>query len=290
MEPRQDISEFLTSRRARITPEEAGVQSFGIRRVKGLRREEVALLAGVSTDYYAKVERGTVSTVSPQVFEGIAAALRLDETEIAHLRDLMRTASPIVRSPRRKADRMGVPASVQRLLESMVDVPAVVQNRRFDLVATNELGRALFTQVFDSPGNGNHARYLFLDNRSRDFLPAWEAAANDVVAVLRASTAKDPFDSQLTNLIGELSARSEDFRVRWASRNVYAHTSGTKTFRHPTVGDLTLDFDAMALPGDSALKLMAYSCAAGSASMDAVRVLGSWSSTSTALKAAAASD
>jgi transcriptional regulator with XRE-family HTH domain len=251
--------------------------------VPGLRRGEVADLAGVSVEYYAKLERGDLSGVSDSVLEALAQALQLDEAEHAHLLDLARSAGPGART-RRRAPALQVRPTIQRLLDLMTEVPAIVNNARLDLVASNSLGRALFAPVYASPGRSanqpvNHARFTFLDPRARDFWTNWERAADDSVAQLRTEAGHDPYNQALTSLVGELSTRSEAFRTRWAAHNVRLHRTGLKHFHHPVVGDLHLNFEVMELPADPGLSLLAFSAAAGSPDDDALRLLASSAAT-----------
>jgi transcriptional regulator with XRE-family HTH domain len=244
MDNGNEIRDFLVSRRARITPEQAGLPAYGgNRRVAGLRREEVALLAGVSIDYYVRLERGRAPGASESVLEGIARALHLDEAERAHLFDLARGAAPATaRAPRRPAAQQVRP-SVRRILDSMTMAPAYVRNGRLDILAANRLAAALFAPILTSPAQpANNARFLFLDPAAPAFYPDWERQAQDVVAMLRTEAGQTPHDKALSNLIGELSTRSEHFRTWWAAHNVRFHRTGTKRFHHPVVGDLTLTF------------------------------------------------
>jgi transcriptional regulator with XRE-family HTH domain len=277
---RGEIREFLASRRAKITPEEAGLPLYGgNRRVPGLRRAEVALLAGVSPDYYVRLERGNLSGVSDSVLEAITRALQLDEAERAHLFNLARAANTAPRV-RRRATAQRVRPGLQQLLDAMTDAPAFVRNGRLDVLAANRLGSALYSPVFDDPARpANLARFAFLDLLATEFYPDWEGAANTTVALLRTEAGRDPYDKALTDLVGELATRSEDFRIRWAAHNVRLHQTGVKHFNHPVVGDLSLAFEAMPLPTDPGLTLTAYSAEPGTASQDALRLLASWAAT-----------
>jgi transcriptional regulator with XRE-family HTH domain len=275
------MRDFLVSRRARITPEQAGLPAYGgNRRVAGLRREEVALLAGVSSDYYTRLERGRAHGASDSVLEGIARALQLDEAERAHLFDLARASAPAApRAPRRPSPQQVRP-SVRRILDSMATTPAYVRNARLDILAANQLGAALFAPVLTSPARpANNARFLFLDPAAREFYSDWERQAQDVVAMLRTEAGRSPHDKGLSNLIGELSTRNENFRTWWAAHNVRFHRTGVKRFRHPVVGDLTLTFEALDLAADSGLRISAYTAEPGTASDDALKVLASWAAT-----------
>jgi transcriptional regulator with XRE-family HTH domain len=281
MDSRNEIRDFLISRRARITPEQAGLPAYGgNRRVSGLRREEVAMLAGVSVDYYIRMERGHARGVSDSVLENLVRALRLDEAERAHLYDLVRTANAGPRAPRRPAKQQVRPA-VQRLLDAMTMAPAYVRNGRLDVLAANRLGRAVFAPLFDSPARPtNTARFMFLDPAAPDFYDEWDRMAGDTVALLRAEAGRNPTDRVLSDLIGELSTRSEIFRTRWADHNVRQHRAGVKHFHHPVVGDVSLAYESLELVADPGLVLNGYSAEPGTASQDALNLLASWAATS----------
>jgi transcriptional regulator with XRE-family HTH domain len=276
----KDISEFLTSRRAKVTPEQAGLPAYGTnRRVSGLRREEVALLAGISVEYYTRLERGNANGVSEDVLEGVVRALQLDEAERAHLFDLVRTTSAS-RPPRRRPSQERVRATVQQILDSMSGTAAYVRNGRLDILAANGLGRALYADVFDDPVQPpNTARFLFLNPRASEFFVDWDTIAHDAVAILRAEAGRDPHDRRLSDLIGELATRSDEFRVRWAAHNVKFHRTGVKRFHHPIVGDLTLGYEALDLPADSGQRMLVYTAEPGSPSHDAMQLLASWATT-----------
>lgn len=280
MDNLSDVREFLASRRARLTPEQAGLPVFGgNRRVPGLRREEVALLAGVSVDYYTRLERGNLSGASHSVLDALARALHLDEAERAHLFDLARAANAPNRTRRRPAPQRVRP-SVQRILDSMTGAPALVRNARLDYLAANRLGHALFSDMFDFPGRpASSARFLFLDPRAVDFYSDWDRTANDVVAILRAEAGRNPYDRGLSDLIGELSTRSETFRTRWATHNVRQRRTGTKRIHHPVVGPLELSYEAMELPADPGLTINVFTAEPGSPSHDALNLLASWAAT-----------
>jgi transcriptional regulator with XRE-family HTH domain len=278
---RSEIREFLATRRARITPQQAGLPVFGggRRRVAGLRREEVAMLAGVSIDYYTRLERGDLSGASDSVLESLAGALQLDDAERAHLFDLARAAGS--RDPRRRrAVPRRVSPSVQRVLDTITTAPAWVRNGRADVMATNSLGRALYWPLFDgSTTRPNTARFTFLDPRAVDFYGDWDRTASDMVAVLRAEAGRNPFDRGLTDLIGELSTRSEDFRTRWAAHNVLFHRTGRKLLHHPVVGDLDLTYEALELTSTPGLTLLVYTAEPDSATQDSLNLLASWAAT-----------
>jgi transcriptional regulator with XRE-family HTH domain len=283
---KEEIREFLISRRAKISPDQAGIPNYGeLRRVPGLRREEVAQLAGVSTDYYTRLERGSLRGVSDPVLEAVASALQLDEAERAHLMDLARTANaPSRRTPRRPPQQRVRPA-VLRLLDGMTRVAAIVQNGRSDLLAANQLGLALYGPVFTSveslgpDGSSrrpNQARYLFLDPGAGDFYPDWNAIAATTVAMLRLESGRNPHDRALNELIGELTTHSGRFAALWAGHDVRIHTTGSKRFHHPVAGDLSLQFETLDLPGDEGQTVFTFSAEPRSASENALAFLASW--------------
>ena len=273
-----DIAEFLTTRRAKITPEQAGLPTYGQRRVKGLRREEVASLAGVSVEYYRRLERGNVTGVSELVLEGLTQALQLDDAERAHLFDLARAANPAV--PKRpRPVKQKIRPVVQRILDQIA-APATVRNARLDYVGGNALGRALYAPVFESREQpANSARFTFLDPAAADFYPDWERVASELVAHLRSEAGRDPYDRQLSDLIGELSTRSDEFRVRWAAHNVRFHRTGTKRIHHPVVGGLDVSYETMDLNADDGLSVAIFTAEPGSASQQALDLLASWTAT-----------
>jgi transcriptional regulator with XRE-family HTH domain len=277
---RADIRQFLTTRRAKLTPAQAGLPAYGgNRRVPGLRREEVALLAGISIEYYTRLERGNARGVSDEVLEGLARALQLDEVERAHLGDLVRTANA-ARPARRRATPQRVRPSVQRLLDSMTATAAFLRNGRLDILAANQLGYALYAPAFLDPARPvNLARFVFLDSKSTEFYRDWDGIAHATVGSLRAEAGRAPDDRALTELVGELSVRSQEFRVRWAAHDVHYYRSGVQPFHHPLVGDLTLDYDALELPADPGLTIVAYSAEAGSPARHALDLLASWTAT-----------
>ncbi|MDT0170934.1 helix-turn-helix transcriptional regulator [Pseudarthrobacter sp. BRE9] len=294
---KDDIREFLISRRAKISPDRAGIHSYGeLRRVPGLRREEVAQLAGVSTDYYTRLERGSLRGVSDSVLEAVAAALQLDEAERAHLMDLARTANAPKRRTSGRPPQQRVRSGVLRLLDGMTGVAALVQNGRSDVLAANLLGRALYSNVFSSdesfgpdlPGRlPNQARYLFLDQGAGDLYPDWNAVAATTVAMLRSESGRSPHDRALNELIGELTTRSGQFAALWAGHDVRIHTTGTKRFHHPVAGDLSLQFETLHLPGDQGQTLFTFTAEPGSASETGLAFLASWASPPSSIPARA---
>lgn len=281
MADQEQVQEFLTTRRARLTPEAAGLPGGGNRRVTGLRRSEVAMLAGVSVEYYTKLERGDLRGASESVLDAIATALRFDDAERSHLTDLARAAN---RSPlaRPKRTRRTLPVSLQTLLDAITNGPAFISNGRGDLLATNALARAFYSEMFagniSSPPN--FARFQFLDDtRSRGFYGDWDLAGDMTVAMLRTEAGQDPHNRELHDLIGELSTRSDDFRRRWAAHNVRRHSTGIKSFHHPAVGDLTLNYHVAELVAEPGLTLTVYTAEPASPSETNLRLLASWTAT-----------
>ena len=280
MDNRGEVKAFLSSRRAKIAPEQAGLSNFSRgRRVPGLRRSEVADLAGVSVEYYAQLERGNLAGVSESVLDALARALQLDEAEREHLLDLARAAGPGRRS-RRRPPAQQIRPSIARMLQGMTEVPAFVENGRLDVLATNPLAAALYAPVFADPARPvNLARFTFLNPHARTLWGDWARVADDTVAMLRTEAGRDPFDKGLTDLVGELSTRSDEFRVRWGAHDVRLHRTGRKHIRHPVVGDLRLCYEVMQLSADPGLSLIAYSAEEGSPEDDALRLLASWAAT-----------
>lgn len=234
------------------------------------------MLAGVSAEYYVQVERGQVSGVSEEVLQAIATALRLDDVETAHLFDLTRSTRR--KAATRRSRTAAVPESVKALLDHLVEAPAIVQSGRLDIVAANELGRALYAPVFERAGEegANLARFIFLDDHAADLFPDWSRAAEDAAAILHVEAGRTPYSKAVTSLVGELATRSELFRALWAAHDVRVHGRGTKRFRHDAVGEMTLSFEALEIAGGSGLTFVGYTAEAGSASREALRLLASW--------------
>ncbi|WP_285248402.1 helix-turn-helix transcriptional regulator [Pseudarthrobacter sp. efr-133-R2A-89] len=284
MDNRAEVRQFLSSRRGRITPEQAGIEPYGgRRRVPGLRREEVARLAGVSVDYYTRLERGNLNGVSDSVLDAIAGALELDRAEHDHLYDLARAANT---SGRKRAASAGGSAStavrpeLQFLLDTITGAPAFIGNNRLDIVAANTLGYALYSDMYRTPSRpANHSRFIFLDPRAHNFYTDWERAANTNVAILRREAGRNPHDKGIAELIGELSMRSDEFRTLWAAHNVRRHYAGTKFFQHPVVGLLELNYQVLGLEEDPGHTLTVYPATPGSASEEALKLLASWAVT-----------
>ncbi|MFE3442462.1 helix-turn-helix transcriptional regulator [Nocardia sp. NPDC059180] len=278
---RAQVREFLTSRRARLTPEQAGLPAFGgNRRVTGLRREEVALLAGVSIDYYVRMERGNLAGASDSVLDNLARALQLDDAERTHLFDLARAAVPAPARQRSAKPTAGITDSLQRVLDAITDAPAWVRNARHDMLAANTLAKALYApMISDDRRPANTARFIYLDPASHDFFVDWERAADDIAAMLRSEAGHNPHDKQLIELIGELSTRSEDFRTRWAAHNVRFHRTGHKSLHHPAVGRLDLTFEAMEFPAHPGLTMLVYTAASGTPAADGLQLLASLAAT-----------
>ncbi|WP_037606065.1 helix-turn-helix transcriptional regulator [Streptacidiphilus rugosus] len=287
MDRRSEIRDFLTTRRARVTPEQAGLKVSplaGARRVPGLRREEVAQLAGVSLPYYTRLERGDARGATDAVLDAIARALLLDDAERAHLFDLVRAANATAgtaaqsRAPRRQ--QRPVRPELWNMLEAMSGVPAYIRNGRLDLLAGNTLARALFAPVFDSPARpANSARFTFLDPAAPEFYPDWDAVADQNVATLRAEVGRNPHDKALSDLIGELSTRGDTFSARWARHEVRRHRAGAKRLNHPLVGQLTFTYETMELAADEGLYLIVCGVAPGSRDAETLDLLASWNTT-----------
>lgn len=271
------MAEFLRSRRDRMTPEQASIIGGGRRRVPGLRREEVAMLTGVSVEYYARMERGDLRGVSLEVLDALARALQLDEAEYDHLSDLAQAAGPP--PPRRRNSRAATPKvkpELQRFLDAVTGAPMWVRDRRMDFVAANALGRALYAPMLDDPANqGNTARFTFLNPAAQNFFPDWEHNADDIVATLRTYAGQNPHDKALTDLIGELVTRSDTFRCRWSKHNVRHHRTGIKRIHHPVVGALEFSYQAMDLPSNPDWFMFAYTAEAGSFTEERMKLLGS---------------
>jgi transcriptional regulator with XRE-family HTH domain len=275
---RGEIRDFLATRRAKLTPEQVGLPTSGHRRVPGLRREEVAVLAGVSTDWYIRLEKGHISGVSEDVLDAVARALQLSDVERDHLYNLARAAKP-TRTPRSRT-KTPIPASLQRVLDSMSLTAAFVRNGRLDILASNQLARALYAPVLDEPAHrANIARFDFLDPRAADYYPDYDGALSTAVALLRTEAGRAPHDKDLTELIGELATRSEAFRTRWGTHDVRNHRTGVKKFNHPVVGHLELTYDSMALVAADGLVLTAYTAEPATASADGFSLLASWAAT-----------
>lgn len=276
MDSTSEITSFLSSRRAKLSPEEAGVPYYsGRRRVAGLRREEVAQLAGVSTDYYARLERGKVAGASREVLEAVARALQLDQDERDHLYDLVKTTR--TRStPRRTTIATTVRPGLQRVLES-IHTPAYLQNARLDRLAANPIGRALYSHPIDgSKDRFNYALWLFLDARAGGFHRDFDAAKHNVVALLHAATAKDPHDQGLIDIIGRLSTQSEEFRTYWARHDVLRYRRGAKLLTHSEMGDLEFGYESFEIPTDPGLVMLVYTVEPGSPTAEALQILSSW--------------
>lgn len=270
---RDEIRHFLTSRRARITPEDADLPAFGAnRRVPGLRREEVAMLAGVSVDYYIRLERGDAPGVSEDVLDGVARALRLDRAERAHLRDLLRDskADPVAQEQR-------VRPEVERIVDSMAGMPAMVRNRRLDILHANTLGRGLYSEMYRTPIRpANPARFVFLDPGASEFFLDLDTAAEDMVALLRAEAGRNPTDEALRGLVDELASGSDRFRRLWADHEVRFHRTGVAHLRHPVVGLLSLIYEDLDVAADPGLTILVFAAEPGTGSEEALERLAEW--------------
>ncbi|QNE20587.1 helix-turn-helix transcriptional regulator [Kribbella qitaiheensis] len=275
MDRRAELTEFLKSRRARIRPEDLGLKVFGNgrRRVPGLRREELAQAAGVSADYYVRLEQGRTDNVSQEILDAVAGVLSLTEDEQDHLR---RLAKP-VRRPKQRRTVQRVRPAMQQLLKALDGVPAFILGRRMDVLAWNPLAAALIVDFGAlSAKERNMPRLVFLDESCRDFYPQWEAIAAETVDYLRLYAGRNPDDPELAELIGELSIRSEEFRTQWARHDVRDKSFGVKRMVHPMVGELTLQYESLVMPGDLDQTLITYSAEAGTQSESALRLLASW--------------
>lgn len=282
---RGEVRDFLVSRRARISPTQAGLPLSARRRVAGLRREEVAVLAGVSTEWYVRLERGHISGVSEDVLGAVARALQLDDDERTYLFELARSARSANPTPPRNREGT-VPVQVQWMLDSMTTSAAFVRNGRADVVATNALARALLAPLFESAtvdkhGRPNLPRYIFLDPSAQEFFIDWEAAGSATTALLRVEAGREPGDRALRELVGELSTLSPAFRDQWADHDVLMRHSGVKRLRHPEVGPLDLTFQSLDLPLSrrAVHQLVVYTAEPGTASEDRLKLLASWEAT-----------
>jgi transcriptional regulator with XRE-family HTH domain len=276
MDHRAEVAEFLRTRRDRITPERAGILGGSRRRVPGLRREEVALLAGVSVEYYARMERGDLTGVSPEVLDSLAEALQLDEAETDHLHDLAKAAGPHPARRRQRTADKSIRPSLRRFLDAITGAPVWIRDRRMTIVTANALGRALYAPILDDPANqANTARFMFFNPSADTFFPDWDHGADEIVATLRSYAGQRPHDRGLTDLIGELVTRSDEFRMRWAKYNVRFHRLGIKRIHHPLVGDLELDYEAMELPANPDWLLFGHTAVPGGPTEERLKLLGS---------------
>ncbi len=288
MDHNAELKEFLRTRRARLRVEDLEIGGSGrVRRVPGLRREEVAQLAGVSVDYYTRLEQGRHLNVSDEVLDAVARALRLDEVERSYLFQIARVQTR--RARRRPAPVQRVRPGIRRVLETLDDVtPAFVFGRRMDLLAANRLARALLGD-FEAlpPRDRNLLRFTFLDESARELYTDWEDVARDNVAILRLDAGRHPDDPLLTELVGELAVKSEEFRRWWADHNVRERTHGVKRYHHPMVGDLQVNYESVAVLGDPDQTLCIYTADPGSPSETALRLLANWTGTTAAPPAGA---
>jgi transcriptional regulator with XRE-family HTH domain len=281
VDSRVEVREFLTSRRARISPQHAGLPVAGQRRVPGLRRSEVAALAGMSVEYYAKLERGSLAGVSASVLDAVARALQLDDAERAHLLRLAHEAdgsNAVLR--RRRPKQWSIRPSLQWALDTITTGPAIVGNDRLDFLAANHLGRAMYSDMLlDRTTQPNFARFTFLDAAAPRFFPDWDVAADTSVANLRTAAGKDPHDKALHDLVGELCTRSDEFRRRWGAHNVRTHGAGVKQFHHHVVGDLALAYESLDLRAEPGLTMTIYAAEPNSPTAHALTLLASWAAT-----------
>ncbi|NEA31833.1 helix-turn-helix transcriptional regulator [Streptomyces sp. SID13031] len=276
MDRRDELTEFLKSRRARVRPEDLGLKVFpGRRRVPGLRREELAQVAGVSADYYVRLEQGRTENVSQEILDAVAEVLGLDEAEREHLTRLARPA----RRPKARRTTQRVRPGVRQLLNSLETVPAFLLGHRMDVLAWNRLAAAVvgdFAQL--PPRERNLPRRVFLDESARDLYPQWEAMAVESVGYLRLYAGRYPDDPELAELVGELSIHSAEFRKQWARHDVRDKSFGVKELQHPLVGPLSLQYETLLLPGDPDQTILTFSAVPGSESEAALRLLASWTS------------
>ena len=278
MDPKREISEFLRTRRARLTPEAAGIQTYGVnRKVAGLRREEVALLAGVSVDYYTRIERGNIGGASASVLEALARALQLTDEEREHLKRLAEL-SETRKVVRPKAHT--VRPQHQLMLDAIVGSPAYLGNARMDILATNALGAALYAPIINSPVAGkNLARYVFLDPSSVTYWGSWTKIAEDSAAALRLAVGTFPNEPSLHQLIGELVSKSEYFQSLWLRQNVFRHGDGEKQINHPDVGELVLGYEGLLFATDDFMKLVIYTFEPNTVTAERIALLGSLAAT-----------
>jgi transcriptional regulator with XRE-family HTH domain len=279
MDPRSELSDFLRSRRARLSPGDAGLPDDGrIRRVPGLRRDEVARLANMSVEYYTRLEQGRAANPSPEVLEALAAALRLDRSEHDHLLDLAGRRKPRGRGP---IAAQRVRPGLLLTLQSLDAVPAFILGRRLDVLASNRLAKAVITDFDALPAERrNMARWYLLDPEARERVVDWHAAARDSVAVLRFEAGKHPDDRQLADLVGELTLGCPEFSAWWNDHEVLRRTHGLKSYRHPVVGEMEFAYESLGFPDDPDQGLCVYNVEPGSKSAEALRLLDSWTAPS----------
>ncbi|MGW2080455.1 helix-turn-helix domain-containing protein [Streptomyces sp. NPDC001939] len=276
LDRRAELSEFLRTRRARLKPQDVGLPDFGRhRRVPGLRREELAQLAGVSVAYYTRLEQGNGRNVSAEVLDAIARALRLTDAEHAHLTHLAKPKQH--KKKRASREQQQVRGALRHLLDSLEGVPAYVSGRRSEVLAWNRMAAAVFGDWSElPPRERNWARMVFLAPAYRDLFVEWDAKASDMVSYLRLYAGCHPDDPELSALVGELSVKSEEFRRLWATHDVKEKSHGVKRLRHPLVGELSLSYESMNLPDDEEQHLVVYHAEPGSPSAEALRLLASW--------------
>jgi transcriptional regulator with XRE-family HTH domain len=275
MDRREELTEFLKSRRARVQPEDLGLKVYGARRrVPGLRREELAQAAGVSADYYVRLEQGRTDNVSQEILDAVADVLSLSEDERKHLALL---AKPARRKVKRRTTTQRIRPGVQALLDSMTDVPAFVLGRRMDVLGWNQLAAALIADFGSlEPKDRNIPRLVFLDPATRDFYPDWDAVADETVGYLRTYAGRYPDDPELAELVGELSIHSPEFRQHWARHDVKDKTFGTKAQYHHLVGEIIVQYETLQPPGEPDQLMVTYTVEPGSTSEQNLRLLASW--------------
>lgn len=273
MSNKTEVREFLTACRAKVSTAQAGINHYsGERRVPGLRREEVAQLAGVSTTYYTRIERGDLSGVSVSVLNSLVRALNLDEAERIHLFDLARSSEGL--RSQNISKQVKISPNIAQLIDQMADIPAIAFNDHFDVIASNKLGRSLFPDLFPEHGRPlNQVRYLFLDPRATIFYTDWESTAKDAVSALRLIVGGKTNDAKLMKLIADVANGSEQFRAWWGGHTVRIHSSGKKHFNHPAIGEMTLSFEVLEIAAQSEIKLVTYLAEPGSSSADGLAML-----------------
>ncbi|MGX7670397.1 helix-turn-helix transcriptional regulator [Plantactinospora sp. DSM 117369] len=279
----RELGDFLRARRSRLRPHDVGLEPGGRRKVTGLRREELALLAGLSTDYYQRIEQGREVRPSDDVLDALAGALGLDDKERRHLFTLAHAARRSLPA-RVNRDPERVPVSTRRLLRVM-DTPAVVLSRHLDLLDWNPMARALLGDPDAYPTDRLNMLLLLFDDTltGKRSCPDWERQALDYIGMMRAAVATDPTHPRATAIVGELSIRSAEFRRLWAQHDVRESVSGTKTFRVPEVGDIVLDWDTYPLPGNPGPVMLVFTAAPGSADADRLQLLASLHATRSTL-------
>ncbi len=270
---RNELGEFLRARRAEIDPAAVGLRGGGLRRVAGLRREEVAALSAISTDYYARLEQGRMPA-SPSVLASLGRVLRLDDDQRAYMHELAAKTDPKFPRPHK---RQRIQPQLQRMLDDMASTPAFAIGPRTEIVAWNAMGAALITDFGTIPENQRYyIRMLITDPSMRTFYADWEQVTRLAIAQMRMHNANNPGDESLAELVSELSIRDPQFRQWWAAHDVTVRDTGTKHLRHPVVGDLNLDWNAVTWAANPELQIIVWTAEPHTASHDALRLLASF--------------